>query len=207
MLRIYMGPMFAGKTTLLMKMFRENPETKLIVDYEPTPKCYEGQLVNHDGDQLPAIQCQYLTHLLSVFERTGNLARGHDSFTIYNCHQHVARHELHPELFEISEQLRRAQHIYINEAQFYTDLVPFVLAMLAQKKHVYLYGLDGDFQQKKMGQLLELIPHCDEVRKLTSRCKCGKPAIYSKRITAHMEQYLPDETAYIPLCRFCFDSI
>jgi thymidine kinase len=207
-LRIYMGPMFAGKTTLLMKMFRENTETKLIIDYEPTPKCYEGFLINHDGDKIPAIQCQFLTHLQCVFEREGNLARGHDSLTIYNCYQHIVSPKLQPEMFEISEQLRHAQHIYINEAQFYTDLYPFVLSMLAQKKNVYLYGLDGDFQQKKMGQLLDLIPHCDEVRKLASRCnKCSEPAIYSKRITEHMEQYLPDENAYIPLCRLCFYSI
>lgn len=205
MLRIYIGPMFAGKTSLLMKMFRENPETKLIVDYEPTPKCYEGYVVNHNGDELPAIKCRQLTHIESVFDQTYNLARSHDSISVFHGR---LNERLQPELFILVEKLNQAQHIYINEAQFYTDLYPFVLSMLEKKKNVYLYGLDGDFQQKKMGQLLDLIPHCDEVRKLTSRCsKCSSMAIYSKRITAHMEQYLPDETAYIPLCRLCFHTI
>jgi thymidine kinase len=34
--------------------------------------------------------------------------------------------------------------------------------------------------------------------------QCANEAIFSKRITDSTEQYLPDENAYIPLCRNCF---
>ena len=96
--------------------------------------------------------------------------------------------------------------IYINEAQFFPDLFEFVLEKINKQKTIYLYGLDGDFQQNKMGSILDLIPYCDTICKLKSICnKCNNHnAIFSKRITNSKEQYLPDENAYIPLCRNCF---
>ena len=96
-------------------------------------------------------------------------------------------------------------HIYINEAQFFPDLVDFVLKILKCNGHIYLYGLDGDFQQKEIGFILDLIPYCDSICKLNALCnKCNNYAIFSKRITDSKEQYEPDENDYIPLCRKCF---
>lgn len=96
-------------------------------------------------------------------------------------------------------------HIYINEAQFFPDLFDFVLEQLnTSGKNIYIYGLDGDFEQKKIGCILDLIPYCDTICKLNSICKkCNKKAIFSKRITDSKEQYLPDVNSYIPVCRNC----
>jgi thymidine kinase len=45
--------------------------------------------------------------------------------------------------------------------------------MLKHKKRVYICGLDSDFERKKFGQILDLIPVCDKIVKLTSLCsKC-----------------------------------
>jgi thymidine kinase len=99
--------------------------------------------------------------------------------------------------------------ILINEAQFFDDLYDEVLAMLKEKKHVYICGLDGDFERNKFGQTLDLIPHCDKVTKLTSLCgicKNGTSALFSLRITEDKTQTLVGTDNYIPVCRECYEE-
>jgi thymidine kinase len=98
--------------------------------------------------------------------------------------------------------------ILINEGQFFPDLEEFVEKMLEHKKKIYVCGLDGDFQRKKFGQILNLIPLCDKVTKLTSLCslcKNGTPGIFSKRITFEKEQTVVGSDNYIPVCRSCYE--
>jgi thymidine kinase len=94
------------------------------------------------------------------------------------------------------------QNIFINEAQFFKSLIPFVKNALDQQKHIYIFGLDGDFKQEKFGDILDLIPLCDTIVKLHAICKCGKNAIFSKRLSTSQHQYGPSDT-YIPVCRNC----
>ena len=75
------------------------------------------------------------------------------------------------------------------------------------KKKVYICGLDGDFKKQKFGEILDLIPLCDKVTKLTSicsLCKNGNPGIFSKRISDEKEQTLVGSDNYIPVCRICY---
>jgi thymidine kinase len=105
--------------------------------------------------------------------------------------------------------LRQAEVILINEGQFFDDLQPCVLQMLSEKKKVYIAGLDGDFERKKFGSLLDLIPLCDKVTKLTSLCsicKNGTHGIFSLRLTKEKQQMLIGSDNYIPVCRHCYES-
>jgi thymidine kinase len=99
--------------------------------------------------------------------------------------------------------------ILINEGQFFPDLYDFVNELLKADKKVYVCGLDGDFERKKFGNILDLIPLCDKVRKLTSLCsicKDGTPAIFSMRLTEEKEQTIVGSDNYIPVCRKCYKS-
>jgi thymidine kinase len=99
--------------------------------------------------------------------------------------------------------------ILINEGQFFEDLYETVEIMLKNGKKVYICGLDGDFERKRFGQLLDLIPLCDKVTKLTSLCsicKNGTPGIFSKRITSEKEQTVVGSDNYIPVCRNCYEK-
>jgi thymidine kinase len=81
--------------------------------------------------------------------------------------------------------------------------------MLKHKKKIYVGGLDGDFERKKFGQILDLIPICDNVRKITSLCslcKDGTRGIFSMRLTSETEQTVVGSDNYIPVCRDCYDS-
>lgn len=75
--------------------------------------------------------------------------------------------------------------IIIEEAQFYVDLVSFVLECVeVYEKNVILAGLDGDVHRKPFGKILDLIPYCDSVVKLKALCKIcndGTEAIFSSR--------------------------
>ena len=92
--------------------------------------------------------------------------------------------------------------ILINEAQFFSGLKKFIMNALEDGKHVYVFGLDGDFKQEVFGEMVELIPMADSYVKLYARCLCGNKAAFSKRNNENNEQYAPHDS-YRPACRKC----
>jgi thymidine kinase len=99
--------------------------------------------------------------------------------------------------------------IIVEEAQFFIDLIPFVKYTVdCARKNMVVVGLDGDYNRKPFGQLLECIPLADKVTKLTSlcsRCADGTPALFSYRKKDNVEQVcVGGKDEYIPLCRKCF---
>jgi thymidine kinase len=107
-----------------------------------------------------------------------------------------------------SSDLRKSDVILINEGQFFPDLYYVVVDMVQHKKKVYVCGLDGDFERKKFGQILDLIPMCDKIRKLTSLCSIcrdGTAGIFSMRISGEKDQTIVGADNYMPVCRSCYE--
>jgi thymidine kinase len=104
-----------------------------------------------------------------------------------------------------------ADVVLINEGQFFSDLVPAVKDMINTfNKHVYICGLDGDFKRERFGTLLDLIPFCDRVEKLSAFCavcKDGTPAIFSHRVSNECAQIVIGSNNYMPLCRTCYNRL
>ena len=101
------------------------------------------------------------------------------------------------------------KYIIIEEAQFFKDLLLFVIDQVEVKgKHVIVVGLDGDSNRENFGEIHKLIPLCDEIVKLKafcSICKNGTPGIFSKRISEKKEKILVGSIGdYIAVCRKCF---
>ena len=108
-----------------------------------------------------------------------------------------------------SDLIEKYDVILINEGQFFGDLSSVVIEMLQSRKKVYVCGLDGDFRRKKFGHILDLIPMCDKITKLTSLCsKCrdGTPGIFSMRLTNETAQTVVGSDNYIPVCRKCYKN-
>jgi thymidine kinase len=177
-LHVCIGPMYAGKTT------------KLIETYE--------DILSEDKKTI------VLTHSSEIrysIEKLSTHDEKHLSCFKYNSIDMFIR--------EKNEDIVSTDAILIDEAQFFPDLFDKVLYMVNKmNKHVYVFGLDGDFQRNKFGQVLDLIPQCDTVEKLHSTCNvCREPAIFSHRICESDEQVLVgSQEVYQPLCRKCYNS-
>ena len=83
--------------------------------------------------------------------------------------------------------------IGIDEAQFFSDLYKFIIESEKDNKIIIIAGLDGDSNRKPFGQILNCIPLCDEIVKLTAMdmvSRDGTPAIFTKRIVKNTKQVL-----------------
>lgn len=140
----------------------------------------------------------------------------HGSDTRYSNEGHVTSHSKGQikslnliKLNQIDEfSLVNYDVILINEGQFFSDLYDIVKMLVdTAKKHVFVCGLDGDFKREKFGQMLDLIPLCDNVVKLKAVCQeCKKSdAIYTYRKTNDTQQTIvAEKDMYSALCRNCY---
>ena len=96
----------------------------------------------------------------------------------------------------------------INEGQFFDDVYEVVSELVDyKKKKVYICGLDADFDRKKFGHLLDLIPLADKVVKKTALCKLcknGQKGIFTMRLSKEKKQIVVGVNNYISVCRNCF---
>ena len=173
-LELIIGPMFSGKTSRLVDIYKQCQFCNIpvsVVNHSIDTRYHDTMLSTHDKVMIPCIKAKCITDILDT--------------------------------------LVTSQVIIINEGQFFDDLYTTVVSLLSQGKQIYVGGLDGDFERKKFGHILDLIPMCDKVTKLTSLCsicKDGKSGIFSKRLTLETEQTIVGSDSYIPVCRNCYNK-
>ena len=190
-LEIIIGPMFSGKTSKLLEIYKQNIFCKIpiiVINHSSDIRYHKTDLSTHDKIMIP---CVKTTHLLDIWNYD-NLEDPIDE-----------------DLMNIHFQFREAKVVLINEGQFFEDLKFIVKDMLKMKKNVYVSGLDGDYLRERFGLILDLIPLCDKVTKLTSLCgicKDGTPGIFSLRLTNENIQKVIGNNNYIPVCRNCYES-
>ncbi|TQD76433.1 hypothetical protein C1H46_038030 [Malus baccata] len=171
---VIMGPMFAGKTTALLRriksegnsgrnvaMIKSSKDTRYAID----------SVVTHDGMKFP---CWALPDLSSFRKNFGGDA--YDKLDV----------------------------IGIDEAQFFEDLYDFCcMAADHDGKTVVVAGLDGDYLRRSFGSVLDVIPLADSVTKLTARCEmCGKRAFFTLRKTEETRtELIGGADVYMPVCR------
>lgn len=182
-LELIIGPMFSGKTTELLKIFKQCKfcdMSVLIINHSSDDRYNNIMLSSHDKIMAPCLQANKLTDIWMN----------------------------HADRKEDAAALMSADIILINEGQFFSDLYDVVVDMLKNNKKIYICGLDGDFNRNKFGSLLDLIPLCDKVSKLTamcSLCKNGNRGIFSLRLTKETDQTIIGTNNYIPVCRKCYN--
>lgn len=96
--------------------------------------------------------------------------------------------------------------IIIDEGQFFNDLLETVNRWLNNFSiNIIVAGLDGDFQQKPIGQILNLIPlsnKCIKLNSVCNICKDGTEAPFTLRHIRSEETILiGGAETYIPVCR------
>ena len=90
------------------------------------------------------------------------------------------------EFSEIDTQIYQdSEIVVVEEAQFFSGLYDFCQkACETDDKTVIISGLDGDSNRKRFGEILDLIPICDSVKKLhalCTECNDGTKASFTKR--------------------------
>tara|TARA_B100001093_G_C26824619_1_gene1013450 strand:- start:284 stop:916 length:633 start_codon:yes stop_codon:yes gene_type:complete len=178
-LEIITGPMFSGKTSLLIKRYKElkNNHNCLVINYIHDNRFNEGlnKLRSHDGDEIECIS------LYSLRELTENS--------------------------EYLNRLHEVEYIFINEAQFFVDLKDMVLFILKTLyKNVVLCGLDFDYKREKFGEIIDLYSEATSIHQLTGGCfYCINPSIYSYRTSnSNKKVLIGGNNEYIPVCGQCY---
>jgi thymidine kinase len=183
-LDIIVGPMFSGKTTKLLEIMdaldREGIKyfaVKPHIDDRYVENNKNNYIISHN---LKKKECKVSSNLKDVFQEIST------NRTIN------------------STRSGSIQYVIIEEGQFFQHLYNFCLLCLEKLKiNVIVTGLDGDYQRKPMGEILDLIPIANTVTKLASNCSvCQQEAIFTHRIVNDSEQVLiGGSDKYIPLCR------
>ena len=180
-LELILGPMFSGKTTQIIQIHNNYSyigKKVVVINFSEDKRYHDTMLSTHDRKMIP---CILSDDLVDNWSNT-----------------------LNPHYRDLNE----ADVILINEGQFFKGLKDVVLDMIEkQGKIVYICGLDGDFKRQKFGELLDLIPYCDKVTKLTSLCSVcrnGKKGLFSCRVTKETAQVVIGSYNYKPLCRSCY---
>ena len=195
-LEIILGGMYAGKTSRLVEIYKQCKFCNIpvaVINHSIDSRYdseFDDLLSTHDKIKIPCIKTEKLFDIypydLRLEEDNQNIPRVKDK-----------------------SKIGTSEVVLINEGQFFPDLEEFVKLLLKNEKKIYVCGLDGDFERKKFGQMLDLIPLCDKVTKLTSLCsicKNGTPGIFSKRITMEKTQTVVGSDNYIPVCRICYEN-
>lgn len=73
-------------------------------------------------------------------------------------------------------------------------------------KTVIVAALDGTFQRKAFGSILNLVPLAESVVKLTAVCmECFREAAYTKRLSMEKEvEVIGGADKYHSVCRLCY---
>lgn len=189
-LELILGPMYSGKSSRLVEIYNQCTFCHIPV-----------AAINHNIDDRYDEQPSIVTH---------------DKIKIPCLKTNELKHVWKPDIKSCSNEesancmiTKYSNVILINEGQFFNDLFEVVNDMIRHGKKVYICGLDGDFEHKKFGQILDLIPLCDKVTKLSSLCslcKDGTPGIFSMRLSNETEQTVVGSENYIPVCRNCYNS-
>jgi len=190
-LELIIGPMYSGKTSKLLEIYKQCRFCDIsvcVINHSLDKRYHNSMLSTHDKVMIP---CLNIENLNDLWFNNCNI----DTFNFLDNSNY--------------ELLRKSDVILINEGQFFNNLHYVVNDMLKNDKVVYVCGLDGDFERKKFGEILDLIPLCDKVIKLTSLCslcKNGTPGIFSMRISNEKEQTVIGSENYLPVCRKCYDT-
>jgi thymidine kinase len=115
--------------------------------------------------------------ILVINHETDNRYNSDNVITSHNNIKHEAM-KIHDLL--MIESVDEFEAIFIDEGQFFYNLILFVKNCLEKNKKVYVAGLNGDFNQNPIGDMQKLIAYASKIILLSSICNsCGEEAQYS----------------------------
>lgn len=179
-LELILGSMFSGKTSYLLEVYKKCVFCNIPV-----------AVINYAADNRYTTESMLSTHDKQMIP----------------C---ILAKTIGEVVMNYGDIINEAETILINEGQFFTDIEEEVKKLVeGSNKRVYICGLDGDFERKPIGNLLQLVPFSDHIIKLKSLCSLcrdGTPGVFSFRTTNEKSQVVIGSSNYIPLCRECYQK-
>lgn len=175
-LTVIAGPMFAGKTTELLRRIdaaRRSGERILVAKPARDTRYSEAHLVSHAGARTEAVPIGAVGELVARL--------GSDDAT--------------PSLVAIDEI-----HFFASEA------VAPIAALRARGVAVVVAGCDLDHFGEVFAPFDELLPRATGVVRLAGTCaRCGAPSTHSERLVATTERIIVGGAAeFVATCAACF---
>ena len=92
----------------------------------------------------------------------------------------------------------------------FINLVNFCKRACNLGKEVHICGLDSDYRMEPFGDIIKLIPYCDNVEKtkaICMGCRDGTLASFTKRIgNSENLVEIGSTEMYLPVCRACYNN-
>ena len=187
-LTLFIGPMFSGKTTKLLRVHNDvrfmkkinsnnNPKKDYLINFIKDNRYGRSTLIiTHDGIKEECLAVENLSQLWNNEE------------------------------FKENYESNNIENLFINEGQFFQDIFEFSLFILENSSiNIFIAALDSDYLRNKFGNIWNLIPHAHTVDKLKGQCKfCNNNSIYTLKTTHDSQQTVIASDIYEPVCRNCY---
>jgi thymidine kinase len=186
-LTLFIGPMFSGKSSLLLSNMKKYTiiKKKVLAINHSFDKRYStsGDITTHDGQKSSDINKDGLVYFLSLQAFSDLIIE--DKFD------------------EIKEDYSA---VFIDEGQFFPDIYDMTEFFLKRGKNLYISFLNSDYKREPFKSVERLYAIADKIVHTTAVCcLCGKDAPFTKRVVNSLEQVLVgSEESYQPRCRECF---
>jgi thymidine kinase len=176
MITVICGPMFSGKSSMLI-----NYERRVNI----AKKNYVT--INHSFDN------RYTKEGIATHDKIVSAGKNH--ITSSNI----------SEVYEKVKQMKNIDTIIIDEAQFFNDIAQTVNTLAFEGYNVICAGLNSDYAMKPFESMSNLLAVADKIIHLQSTCvKCAADAPFTKRITQDTDVIVIGEAeSYEPRCRKC----
>ena len=187
----FIGPMSSGKTNEMLCMLKrfDHVKNSLVMLFK-----YVGD--NRDGD---------------------DMVKSRDGIGRMSTARVSTGKELQELIVEEAENsIKNAIVVGIDEAQFITGMSEFAEWTLGKRDKlldktiiVYISALDSTFEKKMWPEIVELLPHCDQVTKMTAICgDCGlRSAQLTRRNIATKELIvIGSKDIYTATCSVCHNK-
>ncbi|XP_002971165.2 thymidine kinase isoform X2 [Selaginella moellendorffii] len=172
-IHLILGPMFAGKTTVLLQRIQAEADAGrrvALVKSDKDTRYGLGCIVSHSGKKM---------HCAAVA-----------SLSDFKSNK--------PELYAQAEIIGIDEAQFFDDLLSFCQS-----AADWDGKTLIVAGLDGDFLRQRFGSALDLVPLADSVTKLSSRCEiCGRAAAFTFRKTDdRRKEVIGGADIYMPVCR------
>jgi len=176
MITVICGPMFSGKSSMLI-----NYERRLNI----AKKNYVT--VNHTFDN------RYVKDGIATHDKV--ISKGKNHLTCSST----------SEIYSKVKLLNDIDTIIIDEAQFFNNIAQTVNSLAFEGYNIICAGLNSDYAMNQFRAMSDLFAIADKIIHLQSTCvNCGSDAPFTKRLTKDTDIIVIGESdVYEPRCRKC----